>query len=85
MILEKGNERGVGLTKDLLEKRLQDILSPTNASRDKTAQLRIIDSFLSENNSKRLIKQAIELVKPFFFNICVERMESEAGKLLRAF
>lgn len=47
--------------------------------------MRIIDAFLAEQGSKAAIRQAIELVKPFFFGICSERIELEATKLLRAF
>lgn len=47
--------------------------------------MRIIDAFLAEKGSKAAIRQAIELVKPFFFGICSERIELEATKLLRAF
>ena len=47
--------------------------------------MRIIDTFLAEEGSKRAIRQAIELVKPFFFSVCSERIELEATKLLEAF
>lgn len=47
--------------------------------------MRIIDAFLAEKGSKTAIRQAIELVKPFFFGVCSERIELEANKLLQAF
>jgi hypothetical protein len=47
--------------------------------------LRIIDNFLSEKENKANLKAAIRLVKPFFFAICSERLESEAARILEGF
>ena len=48
--------------------------------------LRILDTFLNEKNSEQLIKDAIKLVKPFFFNnVLRERLDQEAARIFEAF
>jgi hypothetical protein len=46
----------------------------------------MLDTFLNEANSEALIKDAIKLVKPFFFiNVLKERLEQESAKVFQAF
>jgi hypothetical protein len=47
--------------------------------------LRIIDAYLSEANSENLIKEAIRVVKPFYFYILNDALERESSKVLHAF
>ena len=48
--------------------------------------LRILDAYLNEQNSEVLIKDAINIAKPFFFNNVIgERLEEEARKVFDAF
>jgi len=48
--------------------------------------LRILDTFLNEQNSEALIKDAIRIAKPYFFaNILQPRLEQESRKVFDAF
>jgi hypothetical protein len=48
--------------------------------------LRVIDSFLNEQNSETLIKDAIRIAKPYFFeNVIGQRLDQEARKVFDAF
>lgn len=48
--------------------------------------LRILDAFLSEKNSEALVKDAIRIVKPYFFaNTLGPRLEQEARKVFDGF
>jgi hypothetical protein len=50
------------------------------------ASLRVLDSYLNEANSEALIKDAIELIKPYFLrNILSPRLEAEARKVFDGF
>lgn len=85
VLIDSHDRNGNPLPKDLLEKRLADTLNPKNSNQDNSAQLRIIDNFLSEKENKAHLKAAIRLIKPFFFAICSERLESEAARILGGF
>ena len=73
------------MSKDLLEKRLAEISHPANVAADKTASLRIIDSFLAKQSGQDALKEAITIVKPFFFAVFEERLQREAGLVLASF
>ena len=78
---KQGPSRNIGNTsKAQLEKRLASLLQPKiPASAD---QLSFIDDFLSERNSKDVIKKTIDFVKPFFLNVIKEQLEAESRQLL---
>jgi len=67
----------------LLEKRLAEIVNPTNTSQDRTASLRIIDSFLAKRGDQDALKQAIRIVKPFFLAVYDEKLQHEASRVLQ--
>ena len=70
VVLIKSNNNDLNISKELLEKRLAETMNPKNIGKDKSAQLRIIDNFLSEKENKANLREAINLVKPFFFSVC---------------
>jgi hypothetical protein len=50
------------------------------------AGLRVLDAYLNEANSEALIKDAIELTKPYFFNnVLAPRLTAEARRVLDGF
>jgi len=58
-----------------LEKRLAEITHPTNVSDNRTASLRVVDSFLASKSGKDALKQAITIVKPFFLAVVNEKLK----------
>ena len=66
-----------------MEKRLAEILNPANTSQDRTASLRIIDSFLAKRGDQDALKQAIRIVKPFFLAVYDEKLQHEASRVLQ--
>ena len=46
-----------------------------------SAQLRLIDTYLSDENAKVTIQEALDLVKPFFFTQIENMMKQEAAKI----
>jgi hypothetical protein len=73
------------MTMDALEKRLAQIVDPTNIRQDKTAPLKMIDSYLADKNGKRVLKATVEFVKPFFLQVYQEKLEQEANRVLEMF
>ena len=73
------------MSKDLLEKRLAEMGQPSNLSQDRTASLRMIDSFLAQESGTSVLKQAVSVVKPFFFALVDERLEHETQRVLGGF
>lgn len=51
----------------------------------RTASLKLVDDFLADKVGQATLKAAVEVVKPFFFGICQEKLDEEAGKVLRGF
>lgn len=45
-------------------------------------QLNLIDSFLKNENGKKAVKKAIDVVKPFFFHMVNEKIEEQSSTLL---
>jgi len=67
-----------------MEKRLASLLGPQRL-RERTASLKLVDDFLSDKAGKSTLKAAVEIVKPFFFGICQEKLDEEASKVLSGF
>ena len=47
--------------------------------------LNIIDAYLSEKNNESLIKEAIHMVKPYFFPMISDYLTNESSKVMKAF
>ena len=67
-----------------MEKRLASLLGPKK-NHEKTASLKLVDDFLSDKTGKTTLKAAVDIVKPFFFAICQEKLDEEASKVLSGF
>lgn len=77
LVNNAGKRAGTALPpKHLLLERLASLTNPSNTYQRNVTNLRILDSFLNEQNSEQLVKDAIKLVKPFFFNnVLRERLD----------
>jgi hypothetical protein len=72
--------------KHLLQERLASLTNPQNTQQKNVTNLRVLDAYLNEQNSEALIKDAINIAKPFFFNnVITERLEEESRKVFDAF
>jgi transposase len=72
--------------KHLLQERLASLTNPQNTQQKNVTNLRVLDAYLNEQNSEALIKDAINIAKPFFFtNVINERLDQEARKVFDAF
>lgn len=79
-LLEESN-----MGKYALEKRLAQIINPANINKDNSASLNLIDSYLADKNSKLVLKETVEFVKPFFLQIYQEKLNEESNKILDRF
>jgi hypothetical protein len=77
------NQKSGNLTKGVLEERLAAIMTPKGGDQVKTS-LSVIDAYLNEANSENLIKEALRIVKPFYFYIRFDYLNREAQKVLEA-
>ena len=84
-MLESRAGEGSSIGKDMLEKRLAEIIQPTNAAQDRTTSLRIIDSFLAKKNGHDALRQAIRIVKPFFLAVYDKKLQEEAARVIEGF
>jgi hypothetical protein len=74
------------ISKDTLEKRLAAIINPSvGGDKALTDQLTVVDSFLAEKGSKKVLKQAINFVKPFFLSMTDDLLKERARSILHGF
>lgn len=73
------------MSQDALEERLADIVNPKNIDDNYTANLNLIDTYLGDKSGQRVLKEAIQFVKPFFLNVYQEKVNEEMKILLQAF
>jgi hypothetical protein len=53
----------------------------TNPEGLKDSQLNLIDKYLSQANGQALVKEALEIVKPFFLQQMQRKFEAESQKI----
>lgn len=56
-----------------------------NNELDQTAQLALIDDYLSTQKGRRSLRRALQVVKPYFFQVVENRIREEANHLLDGF
>ena len=84
MLLASANPSGD--SEEAMTKRLASLLGPRKQRlNSKPASLKLVDDFLADKTGKATLKAAVEIVKPFFFAICQEKLDEEAGKVLDGF
>ena len=68
----------------MLEQRLAEMTSAQGVA-DSSGQLRMIDSYLADKNASAVLKEALDIVKPFFLESFRQRLLDEADKCFEHF